>query len=71
MTATHEAFITQLSVYRTHTTLGTKKADALSAKLSDIRLQLTEQTQHKSAASDKGKAKKVHESGPCQQENTP
>lgn len=44
MTATHEAFITQLSAYRTHTTLGTKKADALSAKLSGIRLKLAKQS---------------------------
>lgn len=42
MTATHEALIAQLNAYRTHTALGTKKADALSAKLSSIRLKLAE-----------------------------
>ena len=39
------ALIAQLTAHRAHTALGTKKADALSAKLSGIRLQLTKVAQ--------------------------
>ena len=39
------ALIAQLTAHRAHTALGTKKADALSAKLSGIRLQLNETIQ--------------------------